>query len=96
MDLREQSLRGTRCVTLCGKSDTRHGRFWRVIGGDGGHCERCNRLRVSSDGKVYPCLFSDRVYDVRVLGADGALRAAVDNKPASGHTSQNSFYRIGG
>jgi cyclic pyranopterin phosphate synthase len=78
------------------KMDTRSGQFWRVFGGDGGHCECCNRLRVSSDGKVYPCLFSNLYYDIRELGSRNALLAAVNGKPVSGHSSENEFYRLGG
>lgn len=32
-------------------------------------CSECNRLRLTADGKLRPCLFSDREFDVR-----GALR----------------------
>lgn len=28
-------------------------------------CSECNRLRVSADGKVRPCLFSDNEFDIR-------------------------------
>lgn len=31
------------------------------------YCASCNRLRLSSDGKVYPCLFSQYNLDVRQL-----------------------------
>ncbi len=30
-------------------------------------CEECNRLRVTSDGKIRPCLFSDKEYPVLPL-----------------------------
>jgi GTP 3',8-cyclase len=30
-------------------------------------CESCNRFRVTSDGKLRTCLFSDREYDVRSI-----------------------------
>ncbi len=30
-------------------------------------CSDCNRLRLTSDGKIKPCLFSDREYDVKGL-----------------------------
>ncbi|HVN24095.1 MAG TPA: GTP 3',8-cyclase MoaA [Syntrophorhabdales bacterium] len=30
-------------------------------------CSDCNRLRLTSDGKIKPCLFSDTEYDVKVL-----------------------------
>jgi cyclic pyranopterin phosphate synthase len=28
-------------------------------------CERCNRLRITSDGKLRPCLFSDEEVDLK-------------------------------
>jgi cyclic pyranopterin phosphate synthase len=83
-------------VRFIRQMDTKQGQFWQVQGGDGGHCASCNRLRVSSDGKVYPCLFSDRVFDVRELGIQEALRRAVEGKPESGQTSGNRFYHLGG
>ncbi len=83
-------------VRFIRRMDMQRGRFWRVLGGDGGHCEACNRLRVSSDGKIYPCLFSNQSYDVRQLGMETALRGAIANKPRSGHKSDHSFYRLGG
>ncbi len=36
-------------------------------------CSECNRLRLTADGKIRPCLFSDTEYDVRA-----ALRGEVD------------------
>lgn len=33
-------------------------------------CESCNRFRVTSDGKLRTCLFSDREYDVRSIMRD--------------------------
>lgn len=83
-------------VRFIRRMDMAAGRFWRVFGGDGGHCVTCNRLRLSSDGKIFPCLFSDQAYDIRELGVEQALRLAVAGKPESGHKSSNRFYRIGG
>jgi len=83
-------------VRFIRQMDTSQGQFWQVQGGKGGHCTSCNRLRVSSDGKVYPCLFSDRVFDLRALGIKEALRQAVEHKPESGQNSRNRFYHLGG
>jgi len=83
-------------VRFIRQMDMAKGRFWRVFGGDGGHCVTCNRLRLSSDGKIYPCLFSDLAYDIRELGVKKALCMAVAGKPESGHKSNNRFHRIGG
>ena len=35
-------------------------------------CERCTRLRLTSDGKVRPCLYSGRSYDVKRMIRAGA------------------------
>jgi cyclic pyranopterin phosphate synthase len=35
-------------------------------------CHRCNRLRLTSDGKVKPCLYSDVHYDLKKLIRSGA------------------------
>jgi len=83
-------------VQFIRQMDTAGGKFWQVIGGNGGHCARCNRLRVSSNGYVYPCLFNDVSFSVRELGAEQALRAAVEAKPFAGRKSRNHFYAIGG
>lgn len=77
--------------------DLEKGAFWQVKGGDGGNCSNCNRLRLSSNGKIKPCLFSDLQYDVRKLGARKALELATGNKPLSGTISKlNKFSNIGG
>jgi len=73
------------------------GEFWVVIGGSGGDCRNCGRLRLTSRGEVLPCLFSDLGYSVRELGPRGAIEAAVRDKPESGHCSRkHSFYNVGG
>ncbi len=64
--------------------DLEKGQFWKVKGGEGGACNICNRLRLTSDGKIKPCLFSDIEYDVREFGVKGALDRALGNKPESG------------
>ncbi|MHC5075793.1 MAG: GTP 3',8-cyclase MoaA [Planctomycetota bacterium] len=73
------------------------GTFWQVHGGYGGYCEECNRLRVSSDGFIKPCLFSDLAFSVRELGVKEAIMQAVETKPKNGQRSKtNTFYGIGG
>jgi cyclic pyranopterin phosphate synthase len=73
------------------------GCFSIVEGGNGGDCNRCNRLRLSSDGKIRPCLFSDISFDVRQFGAKRALELAVASKPqAGGPCTDNLMHRIGG
>lgn len=73
------------------------GDYGAVEGGEGGKCSQCNRLRLTANGKVKPCLFSDLEYDVRKLGAEQALKMAVSWKPASGtYSLSGKFYTTGG
>jgi cyclic pyranopterin phosphate synthase len=73
------------------------GSFGKVIGGEGGNCKNCNRLRLTATGKVKPCLFSDIEFDVRELGPEAAINLALGNKPKSGTVnSVNQFHNIGG
>ncbi len=73
------------------------GEFSVVEGGTGGDCKICNRIRLTANGLIKPCLFSDIGYNIRELGAEEAIKTAVDNKPKNGtanHTGE--FYNIGG
>ncbi len=73
------------------------GEFSVVEGGLGGDCPRCNRLRLTSNGMVRPCLFSDLAFSVRRLGPAEALRRAMAEKPeAGGPCEHNWMYGIGG
>ncbi len=84
-------------VRFIHQMDLGGGVFSVVEGGQGGDCERCNRLRLTADGKVKPCLFNDLAYDVRRMGAAEALKAAVSSKPWCGTVcTHNKFYNIGG
>lgn len=77
--------------------DLSAGHFSIVEGGSGGDCANCNRLRLTANGKIKPCLFDDQEYDVRELGAAEAIRQAVSGKPACGsHNFSGEFYNIGG
>ncbi len=73
------------------------GSFGKVIGGEGGNCKLCNRLRLTATGKIKPCLFSDIEFDVRKLGPTAAINLALGNKPPSGTVNLvNQFHNIGG
>lgn len=73
------------------------GCFTVVHGGSGGDCARCNRLRLTSDGQVRPCLFSDLSFSVRRLGAAEAITRAVAEKPPVGSVCSNRLiHTIGG
>ena len=73
------------------------GKFWKVEGGEGGHCRICNRIRLTADGRFIPCLFSEKDYDIKEFGIQGAFFRALQNKPERGSVnSRNTFYGIGG
>ncbi len=73
------------------------GSFSVVEGGTGGNCSICNRLRLTANGDIMPCLFSDLRFNVRELGIEQAFAAALGEKPKSGHVAKKSqFYNIGG
>jgi cyclic pyranopterin phosphate synthase len=77
--------------------DIEKGSFGVVHGGSGGHCASCNRLRLTSNGLLKPCLFNDVAFDIRKMNYREALRMAVDQKPRAGvHSNTHRFYNIGG
>jgi GTP 3',8-cyclase len=79
------------------KMNLAKGKFSVIEGGSGGDCRNCNRLRLTANGKIKPCLFSDLEYDVRILGAKNALINAINTKPESGtYNKTGNFYNIGG
>jgi cyclic pyranopterin phosphate synthase len=63
-------------------------------------CPACNRLRLTADGKLRNCLFSDEEVDIKSFLRQGAtdselsqiLRASVNNKPEK-HGLQSDFFR---
>ncbi len=77
--------------------DLEKGHFSVVDGGTGGDCKVCNRLRLTANGKIKPCLFNDIEFDVRMLGAEKAITEAIKSKPECGTFNKNGrFSNIGG
>jgi GTP 3',8-cyclase len=77
--------------------DLVRGHFSVVDGGTGGDCTLCNRLRLTSNGKLKPCLFNDLEFDIRKLGFEKALNLAAELKPECGSKNESgAFYNIGG
>jgi GTP 3',8-cyclase len=73
------------------------GHFYAVDGGTGGDCSLCNRLRLTANGKLKPCLFNNMEFDIRKLGYEEAIRMAVEIKPECGSVNDTgAFYNIGG
>jgi len=83
-------------VRFIKRMDLAGGHFSVVIGGAGGDCVHCNRLRLTSNGLVRPCLFNDLGFSVRELGAEAAIRLALAAKPECGSNSGSMFHTIGG
>jgi cyclic pyranopterin phosphate synthase len=79
------------------RMDLVRGYFSPVTGGTGGDCSVCNRLRLTSNGKLKPCLFNEMEWDIRKLGYRKALKLAVESKPKCGSSNTTGeFYNIGG
>jgi GTP 3',8-cyclase len=79
------------------RMDTEAGKFSIVEGGTGGDCPNCNRVRLSCDGLLRPCLLSDLVFNIREIGPELALESALLQKPASGGPCTHNWMRgIGG
>jgi len=73
------------------------GTFSTVDGGSGGRCSSCNRLRLTSNGKLKPCLFNNTGFDIRELGYERAIKMAIEMKPEQGlNNNRDEFYNIGG
>jgi len=84
-------------VRFIRQMDLEKGEFYIVDGGSGGDCTTCNRLRLTANGMIKPCLFNDMDYSVRKHGAAKALELALNNKPSCGTINRHGeFYNIGG
>lgn len=77
--------------------DLDSGCFSIVEGGTGGDCQSCNRLRLTANGMIRPCLFSNLEYDIRKLGIRNTLLKAINLKPEKGTENNfDKFHNIGG
>lgn len=84
-------------IRFINEMDIEKGQFSIVHGGDGGDCTKCNRLRLTSNGYLKPCLFSNEAINIREMSYEAALDLAAKNKPVCGSGgSSNKFYNIGG
>jgi cyclic pyranopterin phosphate synthase len=62
-------------------------------------CGTCNRLRITSDGKIRPCLFSETLIDIKTVIRSGAddkeieriLKLSIDIKPEKHNIDRESF-----
>lgn len=84
-------------VRFIHKMNLETGEFSVVEGGTGGDCKSCNKLRLSSNGFLRPCLFNDISFNIRELGNEKAIIMAVAAKPKCGtYSLHNKFNEIGG
>ncbi len=60
-------------------------------------CEKCNRIRLTADGKLRPCLFSDIEFSIDFNDIATSLRRAIDHKPEKGfQCTVRGNWEIGG
>jgi GTP 3',8-cyclase len=84
-------------VRFIHRMNLENGEYKIVEGGTGGNCSICNKLRLSSDGYLRPCLFNDHAFNIRQLGSEKAIEMALEAKPECGTMSyKNKFNMIGG
>ncbi len=90
-------LRNSLEIRYIHQMDLVAGHFSTVEGGTGGNCSLCNRLRLTANGKLRPCLFNDLEFDIRKMGYEEAIMKAVEFKPECGSSNvTGKFYNIGG
>ena len=84
-------------VRFIHEMDLENGCFTHVEGGDGGDCRNCSRLRLTANGMIKPCLFTNLQYSIRELGIRDAMLLAIQMKPEKGKVnSRDRFHNIGG
>ncbi len=60
-------------------------------------CQDCNRLRITADGFIKPCLFSSDEIKIDLANIKDSIRKAVMAKPESGRSCKNrTMCQIGG
>jgi cyclic pyranopterin phosphate synthase len=57
-------------------------------------CQSCNRIRLTSDGRIKPCLYSTHDYDVKQLVRGGASDEQVRNLLAKIIAQKHTFTRL--
>lgn len=60
-------------------------------------CDSCNRLRLTADGYLKPCLFSNKEIKVDLNNIEESIHQAIRNKPVRGIACNNrTMCQIGG
>lgn len=78
---------------------------WRFVDGRGEigligsvsepFCDKCNRIRITADGKLRTCLFSIVEHDVRALLREGAANAAIADLVVAAVAKKEPGHKIG-
>ena len=96
-ELKEFCLQRGLKIQFIHQMNLKSGTFSQVEGGYGGNCTICNRIRLTANGFIKPCLFSNLAYSINEHGIEKALNLALLNKPEKGISNTNhQFYNIGG
>lgn len=77
------------------KSEGAVGAIGFICGRSTVFCHDCSRLRLTSDGKIRPCLHADRHYDVKELLRTGADDEAILNLIRKALREKGRYTRIG-
>ena len=97
MEVRDFCIQNGLEARFIHEMDLDTGCFTLVEGGGGGDCRNCNRLRLTANGMIKPCLFSNLEYSIRELGIHEALLQSIRTKPEKGMVNNhNLFHNIGG
>jgi cyclic pyranopterin phosphate synthase len=95
--VREFCLKNDLEVRFIHEMSLPNGCFTIVENGHGGDCVNCNRLRLTANGMIRPCLFNDVYFSTRELGIREAIEMAVGLKPEKGSVNiTGGFSNIGG
>jgi GTP 3',8-cyclase len=97
MEVKEYCKKNGLKIRFIHEMDLASGGFSVVEGGSGGNCLLCNRLRLTANGIIKPCLFDNVGFSIREFGVREALSKAIHVKPEKGTVnSVNKFHNIGG
>ncbi|MFC1770306.1 GTP 3',8-cyclase MoaA [Candidatus Margulisiibacteriota bacterium] len=84
-------------LRLIKEMNLKKGTRYVIENAEAGQCEICNRLRLTCDGRLKPCLFSDYAIDIRKISLEKALEQALHNKPEFGTANALDYMvQIGG
>lgn len=73
------------------------GERYLIENAQAGQCESCNRLRLTCDGLLKPCLFSNTVINLKQMDLPSALKQVLAIKPSHGTcNTSDCMVQLGG